>query len=164
MNRPQLILAAAVAVLACCAGLPAVAAKPAVWTRYVNARHGFSIEYPAGAFIPERGADNGDGRRYKAIRGGARFLVWAGRNAQKQSPREWVERMSASCRQGRAHYAVTAKAMAVVTCERRKEIFYSKRLWTGGKVTGFQMTYPTSERGRWDMALSRMSDSLKAAK
>ena len=64
----------------------------------------------------------------------------------------------------RAHYAVTGKAMAVVSCERRGEIFYAKQLWKHGKVTALQMTYPVGERGRWDMALARMAESLKPAK
>lgn len=138
--------------------------RPETWTRYANARFGFSIEYPAGSFVPERASDNGDGRKFKAIKGGARFMVWAGRNVLKQSPRDFVTEASGACRQGRAHYAVTGKGLAVVSCERRGEVFYAKRLFAKDLVTGFQMTYPTSERGRWDMALSRMAESLKPAK
>lgn len=138
--------------------------KPETWTRYANARFGFSIEYPAGSFVPERAPDNGDGRRFKAIRGKARFMVWGGHNVLKQSPKQFVAETSADCRQGRAHYALTGKGMAVVSCERRDEVLYAKRLFIKDRIIGFQMTYPASERGRWDMALSRMADSLKAPK
>ena len=161
----RLLLAVA---LACCGVTGAQAAKhpakPGAWTRYVNARFGFSLEYPAGAFVAERAPDNGDGRRYRAIRGAARFSAWAGHNVLDQTPRKWVQQMSADCRQGRARYAVTGKAMAVVSCERRGEVLYAKRLWGHGKITAFQMTYPTGERGRWDMALARMAESLKPAR
>ena len=136
--------------------------RPESWTRYANARFGFSIEYPAGSFVPERAPDNGDGRGFRAIKGKARFMVWGAHNALKQSPKQFVAQPSADCRQGRAHYALTGKGMAVVSCERRNEVLYAKRLFVKDRIIGFQMTYPTSERGRWDMALSRMADSLTA--
>lgn len=163
MNLFRPAALAALVLLIPAAGL-ARGGRPEVWTRYANARFGFSIEYPAGTFVPERGSDNGDGRRFKAIRGGARFLVWAGHNVRKQSPRDFVDEASATCREGRAHYAVTGKGLAVVSCERRGEVFYAKRLFSRNLVTGFQMTYPASERGRWDMALARMAESLKPAR
>jgi hypothetical protein len=141
------------------------AARAPGWTRYVNARFGFSVEYPAGAFAAERAPDNGDGRKYRAIHGGARLAVWAGHNATGQRPHEWVAAVSAEdCRKGRARYAVTGKAVAVVSCERRGEVLYAKRLWRGDMVTGFQMTYPVGERKRWDLDLTRMAESLKPAK
>jgi hypothetical protein len=139
-------------------------ARAPAWTRYADVRFGYSIDYPAGAFVTERAADNGDGRRYKAIRGRARFMVWAGHNARKQTPRQFVEETSSSCRAGRASYAVTGKAWAVVSCERRGEVLYAKRLYSGPRMTSFQMTYPASERARWDAALARMAESLKPAR
>jgi hypothetical protein len=145
--------------------LPAVAASKApAWTRYVNARFGYSIEYPAGAFVPERAPDNGDGRRFKAIRGKARFMVWGGNNVLKQSPKDFVAETSSACAEGRARYALTGKGMAVVSCERRGEVLYARRLFVKNRMVGFQMTYPVSERGRWDMDLARMAESLMAPK
>jgi hypothetical protein len=159
--RPAVL--AALLLLAPAAGF-ARGGPPPAWTRYVNARFGYSIEYPARTFVPERAPDNGDGRRFRAIRGGARFMVWAGHNVLKQSPKQFVAESASACRQGRAHYAQTGKGVAVVSCERRGEIFYARRLFAKGMITGFQMTYPASERGRWDMALSRMAESLKPAR
>jgi hypothetical protein len=159
--RPAILVA--LVLLAPAPGL-ARGGRPETWTRYANARFGFSIEYPAGAFVPERGPDNGDGRRFKAIRGKARFMVWAGHNARRQSPKDFVAETAASCRRGRARYALTGKGLAVVSCERGGEVFYARRLFTRKLVTGFQMTYPTAERGRWDMALSRMAESLTPAR
>jgi hypothetical protein len=148
--------------MACVAGA-ALAAQAAAWTRYANSRFGFSIEYPAGSFKPERAPDNGDGRKYRAIRGKARFSVWAGYNALKQTPRQFIEETTATCKAGRASYAVAAKKWAVVSCERRGEVLYAKRLFTGQRMTSFQMTYPAAERDRWDGALARMAESLKPA-
>lgn len=143
---------------------PALAAHPPAWTRYANGRFGFSIEYPAGSFKPERAPDNDDGRKYRAIRGKARFSVWAGYNALKQTPRQFIAETTATCKAGRASYAVAAKSWAVVSCERRGEVLYAKRLFTGPRITSFQMTYPTRERERWDAALARMAESLKPAR
>lgn len=142
----------------------AVAGRGPVWTRYANARFGFAIDYPAGTFVPERASDNGDGRRFKAIRGKAGFMVYAGYNPLKQTPRQFVEETAKTCRNGRASYAVTGKAWAVVSCERKGEVFYAKRLYLGDRMTSFQMTYPASERRRWDDALARMAESLKPAR
>lgn len=162
MNLFRPAVLAALVCLVPAAGL--ARGRPEVWTRYVNPRFGFSIEYPAGTFKPERAPDNGDGRKFRAIRGGARFMVWAGHNVLKQSPKDFVAEASATCRQGSAHYALTGKGLAVVSCERKGEIFYAKRLFSKKLVTGFQMTYPASERVHWDMALSRMAESLKPAR
>lgn len=158
--RPALL--AALVLLIPAAGL--ARGRPETWTRYANPRFDFSIEYPAGTFVPERGSDNGDGRRFKAIRGSARFLVFAGHNVTRETPRDFIAQASATCRQGRAHYALTGKGLAVVSCERRGEVFYAKRLYSRDMVTGFQMTYPASERERWDMDLARMAESLKPAR
>jgi hypothetical protein len=135
-----------------------------VWTRYANARFGFAIDYPAGTFVPERAPDNGDGRRFKAIHGGARFMVWAGYNPLKETPRKFVEETSQTCHSDRAAYAVTGKSWAVVSCERHGEVLYAKRQFVGDRMTSFQMTYPTRERRRWDAALARMAESLKPAR
>jgi hypothetical protein len=145
--------------------IPALAAakgRPSSWTRYVNARFGYSIEYPAGTFKPERAPDNGDGRKFKATRGKARFMVWGGHNVLKQSPKGFVAETTSACAQGRARYALTGKGVAVVSCERKGEVLYAKRLFVKGRIVGFQMTYPVAERGRWDMDLARMAESLKA--
>lgn len=162
----RLLLAVAVAACGATAALAARhSPRPGQWTRYVNARFGFSVEYPAGAFVAERAPDNGDGRRYRAIHGGARFAVWASHNVLDETPRQWVAAMSAGdCRQGRARYAVTGKAMAVVSCDRHGEVLYAKQLWKHGKVTALRMTYPVAERDRWDLDLARMAESLKPAK
>lgn len=149
--------------LACAAGAALAAHAPA-WTRYANPRFGFSIDYPAGTFKPERAPDNGDGRRYAAIRGRARFSVWAAYNVLEQTPRQFVEEVTATCKAGRASYAVTARKWAVVSCERRGEVLYAKRLFTGPRITSFQMTYPAAERERWDETLARMAESLKPAR
>ena len=53
---------------------------------------------------------------------------------------------------------------AIVVDANTGEVLYAKQLWKHGKVTALQMTYPVAERNRWDMALSRMAESLKAAK
>lgn len=160
LSRPALL--AALVLLIPAASL--ARGRPETWTRYANPRFEFSIEYPAGTFVPERGSDNGDGRKFKAIRGSARFMVWAGHNATRESPKDFVAEASAACRQGRARYALTGKGLAVVSCERHGEVFYAKRLYSRDMVTGFQMTYPASEREHWDMALARMAESLKPAK
>lgn len=66
------------------------------WTRYVNARFGTSVEYPADIFSPLPPPDNNDGRSFETAAANASFLVFAGHNALAQSvPERLAEQIAA---------------------------------------------------------------------
>src|SRR5215212_2313800 len=46
------------------------------WNSYANARFLYSIEYPAGILIPQREADNRDGRQFFSRDGHAKMMVF----------------------------------------------------------------------------------------
>jgi hypothetical protein len=60
---------------------PCVAAND--WTSYSNERYGFSLQYPADVFAPERSAEAGDGELFAAKDGDARLLVGTLSNASR---------------------------------------------------------------------------------
>ncbi len=66
------------------AAAPCVAANE--WSSYSNERYGFSLQYPADVFVPERSAEAGDGELFVAKDGDARLLVGTLSKASRFTP------------------------------------------------------------------------------
>jgi hypothetical protein len=130
---------------------------------YANARFGYTIAYPANLFRAEPEAENGDGRKFRARHGAANFSVWAGYNALEQTPAEIAAEAGAACLHQPPVYRIVKAMLVAVSCETADGIFYRKTLIRGDVLTSFEMTYPASERARWDSVLAKISGSLTAA-
>jgi hypothetical protein len=129
---------------------------PALADGYANARYGYTLDYPAGLFAPQPEAENGDGRHFKALSGGADLAVWGAYNAADQSANDIAAETTADCTGGAAPYRLVKPTVIVVSCQTADGIVYRKTYIRGDVLTSFELTYPASERTRWDALVSKL--------
>src|SRR5258708_1624236 len=110
------------------AALIAVAAliTPALADSYTNARFGYTLSYPAGLFAPQRESDNGDGRHFKALHGGADLAVWGGYNANDQSAGDIADGVASNCLPAPQPYRLVRPTVVVVSCPTADGVVYHK--------------------------------------
>src|SRR4051812_4716509 len=82
----------------------ALAAPPASDATYANARFGYAIGYPRGLLVPEREADNGDGRRFHPRHGAASMAVWGGLRMDGETPADIAHDYMDRCAPGKLAY------------------------------------------------------------
>lgn len=129
---------------------------------YVNARFGYSIDFPPTLVraLPE--SDNSDGRRFLLRRGGSgRAWVWGNFASEDRTLRTEAAALEARCDGGRATYRVLRARMMAVSCPSRGRILYQKTLSNERIMVSFSADYPASERQTWDRIVAQMSGSLR---
>ncbi len=145
--------------LAACVCLAALTA-PAWADLYGNARYGYTLDYPAGLFAPQPEADNGDGRHFKALKGGADLAVWANYNAMDDTPSAIADTAAGDCLASPAPYRLVRATLVVVSCPTAKGILYRKTLIRDDLLATFELIYPQAERARWDAVVPRLKLTL----
>ena len=138
--------------------LPAQAASGAL---YANARFGYTVQYPADLLVPEREADNADGRQFHAREGSARLAVWGAYNAESLSPRELAARDMTDCAGGTVSYRVAKARLIAFSCiTPGGQVIYQKTLIRADVLATVRFDYPLAERARWDPVVGRVASSL----
>jgi hypothetical protein len=136
------------------------------YNSYANARFLYWIDYPAGILIPQREADNGDGRQFISRDGRARMLVF-GRYALDMADTLQKE-YEAAIRGDDVGGArvVTLKTMKgnwfVVSGREGGKIFYRKTILTGGAFKTFIIEYDESEKKFYDPITAHIAKSFRA--
>jgi hypothetical protein len=130
---------------------------------YANARFGYSVSYPADLLIPEREADNGDGRKFHARRGTAKMSVWGSYNALDQTPEGIIHDYARDCSAGKPTFKTAKPHLAAFSCTTTTGgVIYQKTLIRRDVLTSVRFEYPSAERAVWDPVVQRVSSSLKA--
>ncbi len=143
------------------AAVPAFAAD----STYANARYGYTVRYPGELFKSQGEADNGDGGVFKGRGNHAEFRVWANYAAMNQSAKELADEAEHDCIKRPAAYRVAKANLVAVSCAiKGGRIMYEKMLIHDGLTVAFYMTYPASERARWDKVTARIAGSLSIAR
>ena len=101
-------------------------------------------------FAPQPEADNGDGRHFKALSGGADLAVWGAYNAADQSPDTIANGVASNCAPAPQPYRLIKPTVVVVSCPTASGILYHKTYIRGDVLTTFEFIYPASEKARWD--------------
>ena len=154
-------LAAGLAVAACVAATPVVAAD--AMATYDNARFGYAVSYPASQFNAQPESGNGDGRAFKAKGSSAQVLVWGAYNALSQTRAQMAAEIEADCLSRPASYRVAKANLVAVSCNMAGgAVLYEKHLIHGDQITALRFTYPASESARWKPVVERVSASLRA--
>lgn len=134
------------------------------YNSYSNARFLYSIDYPAGVLIPQREADNSDGRVFLSRDGHAKLTVF-GRYALDTDTLQ-KEYEEAARGEGGSERTVTLKTLKdnwfVVSGREGGKIFYRKTFLTGGAFKTFIMEYDESEKSFYDPITSHISKSFRA--
>jgi hypothetical protein len=134
------------------------------YNSYSNARFLYSIDYPAGILIPQREADNSDGRQFLSRDGHAKMLVY-GRYALDTDSlqKEFDEAVRG---EGGPNRAVTLKRIQnnwfVVSGTEDGKIFYRKTFFTGGAFKTFRIEYDEEVRKLYDKITAHMAKSFRA--
>jgi hypothetical protein len=132
-------------------------AAPALADGYTNARFGYTLTYPARTFTPQPEPDNGDGRHLKALSGEADLAVWGAYNALNQSASDIANGVASNCAPAPQPYRLIKPTVVVVSCPTPGGILYHKTYIRGDVLTTFELTYPASQRARWDAVVGEIT-------
>lgn len=146
MRIPAALLITAVAIV-----------TPALADSYTNARFGYTLAYPAHIFAAQPEAENGDGRHFKALAGGADLAVWASYNAAEQTPSDIASSVASNCAPAQQPYRLIKPTLVVVSCPTAEGILYRKTYIRGDVLTSFELTYPASGKVRWDAVVNKLT-------
>ncbi|HEY0321995.1 MAG TPA: hypothetical protein VGC66_13635 [Pyrinomonadaceae bacterium] len=134
------------------------------YNSYANARFLYSIEYPAGILIPQREADNRDGRQFLSRDGHAKMMVF-GRYALDTDTlqHEYEDALKGEVDTGRV---VALKKLKdnwfVLSGSGNEKIFYRKTIYTGGAFKTFIIEYDESEKSFYDPITAHIAKSFTA--
>ncbi len=133
-------------------------------TSYVNARFGYSIDYPADFLSPEREADNGDGRAFHARHGAGKVLVWGSYRDEdsEATPAAIAQLNESDCAPGKITYEVAKPKLVAFSCmSRAGGIIYQKTLVGRDVLRSVRFDYPDSERAAWEPVVKQVAGSLR---
>lgn len=128
------------------------------WRSYANARFDYSICYPADLLVPQREADNSDGRAFTGA-DGAKLLVYGSYSAVDEA----VPQAAASHAQslGRVTYRVVTARGFVLSGRKGGDIFYEKTDLVGDAYKTFILTYPARASGVYNVVAARLAGCFR---
>jgi hypothetical protein len=135
------------------------------WATYANARFGTTADYPADLFSrrdPE--PENGDGVRMHTADDRATLVIFGHYNIQNDTPARYFE--TVIDKTGVSYKRITGSHY-VVSGQHGADIFYQRCNFRRGDratVDCFDLTYPASEKTKWDAIVARISKSLRPGK
>lgn len=129
---------------------------------YNNTRFGYHVNYPPNLLRPLPESDNGDGRQFQPIEGHAKVVVWGGWVMPDidQSLGGQVRSALKNCG-STASYSLHKPGFEVLSCVLPNgDVFYTKIEQAKGEIVVLQLTYPQSEKERWNPVAGSMAKSL----
>jgi hypothetical protein len=143
--------------------LAAFASAQQKFETYSNERFFFSIDYPSDLLKIEPPPENDDGRTFVSSDGQVEMLVWGQHNVQQQT---LDERYAVDLKgfTEKPAYMVLKRDWFVLSGMKNGKIFYEKTLVRrkGGDVFfTFTITYPPSQKSKFDAIVKRIADSFK---
>jgi|RhiMethySRZTD1v2_1073278.scaffolds.fasta_scaffold25073_8 hypothetical protein len=132
---------------------------------YRNERHGFSFDYPARLFAPERPSEVADGNVFVSPDGNARLLAGALRNTEGINLRAYRALvLQRSYPDAAIDYAPVRGTWFVLSGTRDGQMFYERVTFTcGGQlINSWAMLYPASERRVYDRVVEQVARSYRA--
>ncbi|HEX8709168.1 MAG TPA: hypothetical protein VF723_13055 [Pyrinomonadaceae bacterium] len=128
---------------------------------YSNARFQYSVSYPAGIFVPQGEADNGDGQVFRARESSAEMRVFGRYNAQNETLRSAYQ--SAITGEGGSRevvYKLLKGNFYVVSGRQNGRIFYEKTILKGDTFKTLMIEYDESARDTFDPITARIARSF----
>ena len=139
------------------------------WATYTNAQFGYALCYPADLLIPQREADNGDGRTFKG-KNGAEMRVWGNNNALDTTLEKKMDRASmwVSDPDPRAYPTINYRKLFdgyyIATGHSRSEDSFEKTYLKDGAFLTVQIRYPQSHAKLWKPIVRRIAQCFKPSK
>lgn len=136
------------AIMLLCAGAGrAASADTGQWREYHNERFGYVFTYPAN-FVPQREADNGDGRMFIDEARDAEIAVWGGWLMEDSFAENFeVVKGYILTGGGTITYSKLDKDWYVISgLTPEGYIYYQRTLFAGDATGSYQLTYPREEQ------------------
>lgn len=150
----------------------AVLAAPAVqWQPYRNERLGYSIDLPLGMFELDQSGESRDSMVLHEVGGRAQIEILGSENTQNVKPRDYADFFGAADRIRNVTYRAHGASWFVMSGHYAREkgeaedlIFYTKYLFSPdySAFAAFEISYPESEKQRFDSVVTRLEASLRA--
>ena len=127
------------------------------WENYANARYGYAICYPADLLVPQREADNGDGRVFEG-KAGASLRVFGHYNAAEQTMAEAMAADAAALtREGASlSYRANRPGWYVLSGRIGDTIVYRRTIAADDRRMTFELRYPASQAAQWNPITARL--------
>ncbi len=148
--------------------LSPVAAGPSGLTvQYFNQRFGFSLALPVDVFEPSLARSQDEGGLWVSRDGEVRLLAVAGANdagSTVAAYRQFVIRESYP--NATIDYAPVRDSWFVLSGKQEDRMFYERITFAcdGRYIYGWQLTYPLSERARYDVLVETIHKSFRAGR
>lgn len=136
------------------------------WSDFRDDRYGVAILYPSGMFAPSE-SKNAAVNLFATADGKAKFVVGAWANDKGQNLDAFRRSLlKDSDRYGDLTYRPSGSNWFVLSGYRGGDVYYEKVKFScgGGIVNVFAISYPVSDRGRYDGVVERMEDSFTASR
>lgn len=142
----------------------ALALSPALADSYANARFGYFIIYPQEKLVPEREADNGDGRTFHARQGTAKMSVWGSYRNQdlEKTPQDIARAYESDCGPAKPAYQLLKPKLVAFSCATAAgRVIYQKTIVNDDVLRSVRFDYPASEHAIWEPIVNQVAGSLK---
>jgi hypothetical protein len=142
---------------------PAVAAsaQPVIWQDYVVPETGAVAQIPRTVFSEDGGKpEEGYGRQFLTSDGRAKLTVQSIPNEAGDSPAMFLAKKNPP---PNIEYKRVTSRFFVVSSFRGDKIWYNRCNFVGRSVNCVLMSYPASEKRRWDGIVTRISNTLASS-
>jgi hypothetical protein len=130
------------------------------WKQFVVPQTGLAVDLPGDLFSVYAGKpDRGEGGRFRTKDGRATLIVQSFRNAERDSPRSFLNKHF-SLPQSAAVYRRVTSDFFVVSGFHERNVWYDRCNFVGSNINCVALNYPASEKRNWDHIVARMSNSL----
>lgn len=129
------------------------------YLHYANARYGYSIDYPD-FFAKGAPPTNNDGRVFTSRDGRSSLAVYGSNNVMNEGLRDAYGTLLRE-KGGAVGYKALGGNWFVVSWRESGKIFYQKVYHGPGSSNGFILSYPQSQRHRFDPIVARLAGSFR---
>lgn len=136
--------------------------SPTKWVTYGNTRYKFSVSYPSNLMTAQREADNGDGRAFVSHDGKTRMLAYGTNNVLDETLQARYKHDARGIEPGdKVTYKVQKNNWYAVSGYRADLIFYRKTFVNDGQFLTLDVTYPKSQRAKWDKIVTQIVQGFR---
>ena len=129
------------------------------YKRYVNARYGYSGDYPT-SFVMGKESQNGDGVRITAPDGQAVLIMFGANNTQGQTARSKYDKLVRE-KGNKVGYHTIGENWYVVTWEENGRLYYNKTLVDKGSINTFEIYFPKQEKEYYSDIVTHIEGNFK---
>ncbi len=129
------------------------------YNTYCNARYNYCITYPS-SLIPQKEADNGDGRKFLSKDKNVVLIVYHTYGIQETPEMNLKEEYNRLLKDSEVTYKVFKQNWFVVSGYKQNKIFYQKSYIDEDGLKIFILEYPVDQKDKWNRECGKISESF----